>query len=288
MVANSQKSLSDFSFFVPFLIAFWYSSRMQLLYALLLGIVQGVTEFLPVSSTAHLVLAERLLGASPQIFGLSFDASLHLGTLGAILIYFRADLSKILKNTQGFKLLLLLVVGTVPAVVVGVFLQNLIESLFRTPLVIATMLIFFSFVFWVVEKNSHKNNTLDKLSYKQGFLVGCLQVLALIPGVSRSGIVISGGLLLGLVEADAARFAFLLSIPIVALAGGKSFLSVVAKGFIGGFNSSELMIFGVGMVTSALVGFATIDFFLRFLKKGSLTPFIIYRIALGILILFFV
>ena len=261
---------------------------MQLLYALLLGMVQGVTEFLPVSSTAHLVLAERLLGVSPQIFGLSFDASLHLGTLAAVLIYFRRDLSTLLKNTQEYKLLLLLVVGTVPAVVVGVFLQNLIESLFRTPLVIATMLIFFSFVFWVVEKISHKNNTLDKLSYKQGFLIGCLQALALIPGVSRSGIVMSGGLVSGLVEADAARFAFLLSIPIVALAGGKSFLSVVTKGFFTGVNSSELMIFAVGMLTSALVGFVTIDFFLRFLKKGNLTPFIIYRITLGILILFFV
>lgn len=270
---------------------------MELFKAFLLGTIQGITEFLPVSSTGHLILAEKLLGVSQATYGLTFDAALHLGTLVAILWYFRQDwlelVSSIVQTNEpeqivrkNRRLIRLLLIGTVPAVIFGLLLEGTVDTLFRSPQIVAWSLILFSGVLYYVEKVGKRNKDISKLNLLDGLVIGCAQAVALIPGVSRSGITIAAGIWRNLTRAEAARFAFLLSAPIVLGAGGKKMIDTVGLFTDGTITSSHLLFFVVGMVSATISGYLTIKYFLNFLSHHTLYPFIVYRLVLGILVIF--
>jgi undecaprenyl-diphosphatase len=269
---------------------------MELIKAILLGAIQGITEFLPVSSTGHLVLAERLLNISQDKYGLTFDAALHLGTLVALLWYFKSEWLMLLRG--GIKLiterkvtshtqwlLVFLIIGTIPGMIFGLLLEHKVETVFRSPVLIAVTLIIFSGVLYYIEKIASRKRELDDLTVKDSIAVGLAQAVALVPGVSRSGITMGTGMWRGLSREAAARFAFLLSAPIIAGAGGVQLIKIAAAAAHGALSSSDLAFFAVGMISAAIFGYLTIKYFLRFLAKHSLMPFIYYRVILGILVI---
>lgn len=253
---------------------------MNLILAVLAGAIQGLTEFLPISSTGHLIIFQKIFSLPDAQFGLAFDASLHLGTLLAVVIYFFKDYLKLLniKNNLWAKL----AVGTVPAVVFGVLFESKIDSTLRELWIIGFALIAFSLVMILAEKLSAKNQPNQKISIFKSLLIGLGQSLALIPGISRSGSTISTGLFLGLNREDSARFAFMLSGPIIAGAGSKKFLEVITTN---SFGSDGLVYFAAGIVSSFIFGYLTIKYFLKYLATKNLYPFIIYRIALGLILI---
>src|SRR6266542_4284727 len=225
-------------------------------HAAVLGVIQGLSEFLPISSSGHLVLVPRLLGWPDQ--GLGFDAVMHLGTLAALLVYFRHDLQSMIAGTDR-RLGFLLAAATVPGALAGLLFEKTIESRLRSPLIVAGSLV----------------------GWGAGLVVGVSQALALIPGTSRSGITITTGLFAGMDRATAARFGFLLSIPITAGAGGLKTLHFLRRGW----DPSVLGPLALGMLASFIAGLAAVWFLVNFLQRGTLVPFVIYRCALGILIL---
>lgn len=254
---------------------------MNYVLAILAGAIQGLTEFLPVSSTGHLIIFQKLFNLSQEQFGLAFDASLHLGTLLAVLIFFFKDYLKILdfKNNLWFKLAL----GTMPAVAFGIPFENVIGQELRSLRLVGLALILFSFVMILAEKLG-ANNSSKKVSVHKSFLIGLAQALALIPGISRSGSTISMGLFLGLTRQEAARFAFMLSGPIIAGAGLKKFAGVLSNQSLG---SGDLNLFLIGIVSSFVFGYLTIKYFLKYLASNNLYPFVAYRIAVGLILLSF-
>jgi len=265
---------------------------IEILKAVVLGAVQGITEFLPVSSTGHLVILENYLGISQKTFGLSFDASLHLGTFLAVFIFFFRDFSKIIpawfstlkkRKIESFeeKLSWMIVLGTVPAAILGFLFDNMIETSFRSTVLVAWVLVLGSLILIAAEILGKKKIKLERFGYLGSFIVGLGQAVAIIPGVSRSGITISFGMLGNLKREEAARFAFLLSAPIILGAGGKKFLEVAVSFSQGKIPFSEVQFFLIGIVTAAIFGFLTIKYFLRFLAKGNLYPFVAYRILVG-------
>jgi len=253
---------------------------MTYLLAILAGAIQGLTEFLPISSTGHLIIFEKIFGISQEQFGLAFDASLHLGTLVAVLIFFFRDYLKVLNFKNG--LLLKLIIGTVPAAIAGYFLEDKLNTVFRQIWIVAAGFIFFSAVLYLAEKYGKKSAKYEKVSNLNSLVIGIFQTFALLPGVSRSGSTISAGLFLGLKRDEAARFAFMLSGPIIAGAGLKTFVQVA---FGGNLDSSDFNFFIVGIISSAVFGFLTIKYFLRYLSTKSLYPFIFYRVAVGLILL---
>lgn len=264
---------------------------MELLQALVLGVIQGLTEFLPVSSTGHLLLAEWLMGLDPERFGLPFDAAIHLGTLGGILAVFWRDFLGIaramLSAARGrrdtadpeVRLGLALIIGTLPAVIAGLLLEHAIETTLRSPLLVAAMLMLFGIVLLWVERAGGQGKDVAELRWQDALLIGCAQAVALIPGVSRSGITIAAGMALGLRRASSARFAFLLSTPIVAGAGGKQLLDVVWHSGV-----SNLDLLAVGMVSAGIVGYLVIRFLLGYLVSHSLDVFAYYRFGLAAIV----
>src|SRR3972149_11260248 len=255
---------------------------MNYLLAILAGAVQGLTEFLPISSTGHLIVFEKIFGISQTKFGLAFDASLHLGTLLAIVLFFYKDYLKILSLKNAF--LVKLAVGTLPAVFFGLLFETQIETTFRQTWIVALSLILFSFVFILAEKFGKQIKSKDKTTIVDSALIGLFQSLALIPGISRSGSTISAGLFLGLKRDEAAKFAFLLSGPIIAGAGAKKFLEVISSATLG---NTDINYFLIGIVSSAIFGYLTIKYFLRYLSTRTLYPFVIYRVALGLILIAF-
>jgi len=249
---------------------------MSYILAILAGAVQGLTEFLPISSTGHLIIFEHIFNISQKEFGLAFDASLHLGTLAAVIIFFYKDYLSVFDFKN--KLFLKLVIGTIPAIILGLAFEGLIENHLRSLTLIGYSMVLFSFVMIAAEFFAKKNKLEGTISKKDSFIIGFAQGLALIPGISRSGATISAGLFLKQTRASAARFAFLLSGPIIAGAGSKKFLDVFLKESV---SANDLKFFVVGIISSAIFGYFTIKYFLKYLQKNTLTPFIIYRIALG-------
>lgn len=244
--------------------------------AVLLGAVQGATEFLPVSSSAHLALAP-LFCRFPDP-GLTFDVALHLGTLAAVLVYYRDVWLRLASGTIAdwkgpqARTLGLLALSTVPAGLMGVLLEKRAETVFRDPHRVGALLIAFSAVMWWAQKKG--TGTLKwREAPKAVLLVGCAQVLALMPGVSRSGSTISAALLLGLSPEESAELSFLMATPIVAGAALLKLRHLHAADVTGPFV--------VGLLTSAAVGFAAVGFFLRLLPKGGLKPYALYRVAVG-------
>lgn len=253
---------------------------MELILAILAGAVQGLTEFLPISSTAHLIIFQKIFNLPESQFGLTFDASLHLGTLIAVFIFFYRDYLKVfnLKNRLYLKLLL----GTVPAVIFGLLFENVIENKIRSSLVMGISLIVFSLVIFFAERTGQKNKNDDKISVLDALIIGIAQSIALIPGVSRSGSTISAGLFLGQTRESAARFAFLLSGPIIAGAGLKKFSEALAHP-----ESFNVGIFLTAIASSFIFGYLTIKFFLKYLGTKNLYPFIYYRLILGAVLILF-
>ena len=267
----------------------------ELLEAALLGIVQGLTEFLPVSSTGHLVLTQHLLGVSEEQFGLRFDAAIHLGTLAAVLFYFRSTVLKLIvewsrslvaldvNHSAESRLAWLLVLGTIPAGIAGIVLESAVEDTFRSPALVAAMLILFCVPMVLSEWYGKRSREMASARPLDALLIGLAQAVALIPGVSRSGITISAGMLMGFRREEAAAFAFLLSAPIIAAAGGKQVFDI-ARGEAGG-ASAGFAVYAVGLVTAALVGYAAVAFLLRFLRANSLFAFVYYRLVVGAAVL---
>jgi undecaprenyl-diphosphatase len=261
--------------------------------AALLGIVQGLTEFLPVSSTAHLILARAFFGFDGDKFGLSFDVACHIGTLIAVIVYFRAEIMRMIdalprlfnqsaiRHPQSAmdddaRMIWLLVVGTIPAVAAGLLFKKPIEEYMRTVPVAAVALALGALCFFAAEGIGAQERPERSLTLMEAFLIGCAQAVALIPGVSRSGATIVAALLIGLRRADAARFIFLLSIPAI-LGAAVSEAPKLLKSGLGG----EAALFAVGIVTSAIVGYIAVKYFIQYLAKHSLAAFAWYRFALA-------
>lgn len=262
---------------------------MTLIQILVLALVQGLTEFLPVSSSAHLILGGRVFGWPDQ--GLVFDVASHLGTLIAALVYFRTDIHKMLKpwvdrsNTdiQAKQLGITLVVASIPAIAAGGLLAGLIESNLRDVRVIAYSTIGFGLLLWWADAKFPRDLDMSRMTLKTGVMIGIAQMLALVPGTSRSGITITMGRMLGFNADTAARFSFLLSIPIIAAAGAYGILRV----FIHDAQINWVQ-FTLAVGLSALAGWLCIAAFLALLKRVGLVPFVIYRLFLGVFLLWLV
>lgn len=252
---------------------------MDYILAVIAGAIQGLTEFLPVSSTGHLIVFEHLFGQQHKNFGLTFDASLHLGTLFAVLVYFRKDYLELLNFKN--KLFLKLLVGTIPAAILGILLESYIETSFRSLLFVGIALIAFSPIMVFAEMYGKKNQKTNA-SPVEALLIGIGQSIALIPGISRSGATISTGLFLGLKRDQAAKFAFMLSGPIIAGAGAKKFIGVLTSN---NAASQDLMFFICGIVSAAIFGYFTIKYFIKFLQFNNMYPFVVYRVVLGIILI---
>ncbi|HXW06214.1 MAG TPA: undecaprenyl-diphosphatase UppP [Vicinamibacterales bacterium] len=260
---------------------------MTLPAAVLLGILQGLTEFLPVSSSAHLILARAFFGwETPPEFGLAFDVALHVGTLGAILAFFRrevAGMAASLPSALGAspdppaRLAQAIAVGTIPVVLVGLLFTDFIEQVLRTPEVAAGALAIGAAAMLAAERLGPRSRVEGALTWLDAFLIGCAQASALIPGVSRSGATIAVGMFLGYRRDAAARFTFLLAIPAMLAAAAKEAMELRDMGLPG----DSLQIVGIGLVVSAAVGYVTVKYFLRFLAGHRLDVFAYYRLLLA-------
>jgi undecaprenyl-diphosphatase len=284
----------------------------DVLEAAILGIVQGITEFLPVSSTGHLIITEEVLGISQDQFGLRFDAAIHLGTLVAVIVYFRSTWltlgvawfqSLALRDwrvTANSRLAWLLLLGTIPAGLIGFVIESTAEDTFRSPALVGVMLIVFCLPLILAERLSqprlaptgpatsiesepHPAREIRSARPFDALLLGLAQSVALIPGVSRSGITIAAGMLRGFRRDEAAAFTFLLSAPIIAAAGGKQLFDI-ARGE-GDGTGADLAVYAAGLFTAGAVGYAAIAFLLRYLRTNSLYIFVAYRIVLGVTVL---
>jgi undecaprenyl-diphosphatase len=245
--------------------------------AIILGIVQGITEFLPVSSTAHLILFPWFFSWYGSVDTLTFDVALHAGTLCALLLCFWKDWMDLLLRKQ--KLLSLIILASVPGGVAGYLLNDIVENSLRQPLLISLMLIGVGIIMLIAEK-SLKDKDLKMIGLKDALLIGLAQALAIIPGVSRSGITISAGLFRGFKREEAARFSFLLSTPLIA---GATLLHF-KKAFLGQQNH-HLMLFAVGLTTSFVTGYFAIKFLLGFLRRHPMNVFVYYRFVLAAVII---
>lgn len=244
--------------------------------AILWGAVQGLTEFLPISSSGHLVLVPALLGR--EVPDLTAVAMLHLGTLFAVLVYYRSDLALMARfDRPGRRMITIIAIGTIPAVVLGLAFESKLDELTERPTAVAVMLIVTGIVLLSTMLLRRGDRTTEDLSPKEAGIIGLAQSLALIPGVSRSGMTISAGLARGLDRIEAARFAFLLGIPAIAGAGLLSIARAISDG--SGITMSTI----VGMIVAAVIGYWAIAFLIRVLAKVGLAPFGIYCVIAGIL-----
>lgn len=261
---------------------------MSLLTAALLGLVQGLTEFLPVSSSAHLLLARAWLGWEGESLGLAFDVACHLGTLLAVVVYFWPDLFGMLKATPRLlgssreaRLARLIVVGTIPVAIVGALFADFIETKTRAPWVTMFTLSLGAVGLLLAERWGRREREVGDIGPAAALTFGVAQASALVPGVSRSGITITAGMLLGFKREAAARFSFLLGVPAILAAGAKEGLELVEQG---GLTPGDTAIFVTGFVSSAVVGYLTVKYFLRFLTRHRLDGFAYYRFVLAALV----
>lgn len=256
------------------------------------GLLQGLTEFLPVSSSGHLVLLHSVFGNSEG--DLAFDAILHLATVLAVIVYFHKDiltmlnallrkLSRLPVNEKEINLAYALMIGTLPAIFFGLLLEEYMSTLFRNPLLVAAVLVIGSVLFGFAEWHYLNNKRDEKITLAKGFKIGLFQCLALIPGMSRSGASIVGGMLLGLTRSEAARFSFLLAIPILGGAGLKKLLELMTTN-----GSIEWGNVAVGAIVAFTSGLLAIHIMLSFVRRHTLWPFIWYRVVLAIFVVFFV
>lgn len=261
---------------------------MTALEAVLMGLVQGLTEFLPVSSSAHLRIAPELLGSEDP--GAAFTAVVQLGTLCAVLLYFRADLSNMARATwrglgdasrrddPGFRLGVVVLIGTLPIIFAGIAFRGAIETTFRDLQLIGWTLIIFGLVMEAADRLGRSDRDASRIGVGHGLLIGCAQALALIPGVSRSGATITAARMLGFERASAARFSFLLSVPAVVLS------AAFGARHIGG-GGLEVVPVVIATLSAFVSGYVSIAFLLRFLQTHHLTVFTAWRVAVGVIVL---
>lgn len=260
----------------------------NIIYSLILGLVQGLTEFLPISSSGHLLVLHDFLNFDVAD-DLAFDVALHLGTLGALLIFFRRDVVKYIQawftsfaakeKSVDQRVSWYLLIGTIPAVVVGLFLEDIIDQALRSVALVGLLLILGGILFFMVEKWCKKQSDFSALNWRKGLVIGVFQALALVPGVSRSGSTIVAGMIFGLTREQAARFSFLLGMPVIFGAGMKKMHDLVT-----GAGQVEWLLFVIGFLAALIAGYFTIKYFLRFLQRHSLAVFGWYRIVLGVLL----
>jgi len=255
---------------------------MDIIQAIALALLQGLTEFLPVSSSAHLILLPVLVGWEDQ--GLAFDVAVHVGTLTAVVAFYRKDLALIIMAwgrsvcgkgvTDDARLAWYVILGTIPVGLLGITLPDVVETVFRSPLVIAAATIVFAFLLWFAEKRAKEQRT--TITLLDAVIIGLFQAVALIPGTSRSGITITAGLMTGLRREHAARFSFLLSIPVIALAGMVKGLELYQSAI-----PVQWDMISIGVVLSAVTAYISIGWFLKLLDKIGMMPFVYYRLILG-------
>ncbi len=251
----------------------------------MLALIQGLTEFLPISSSAHLILPSAILGWADQ--GLAFDVAVHVGTLAAVIIYFRQEVKTLLtaffasifKGDRGkeAKLAWLIILATIPACVFGLLMKDIVEVYLRSAWVIATTTIVFGLLLWYVDKTANLQADEYQAGWKKALFIGLAQAVAIIPGTSRSGATITAALYLGFTREAAARFSFLMSIPIITLAGSYLGLKLVTSG-----EPIHVGFLATGIVTSFISAYICIFFFLKLISRMGMTPFVIYRLILGV------
>jgi undecaprenyl-diphosphatase len=256
---------------------------VSFLQAVVLGVVQGVTEFLPVSSSGHLILVPHVFGWPDQ--GQAFDAVTHIGTLAALVAYFRTELLDLVSGKLSRRLSLVLLVATIPAGLTGLLFGKAIEASLRSPLLIAGTTAFWGVMMWLADTRTRAaavtdHDPLEHVSWGRGLAVGVAQAVALIPGTSRSGITITTGIFTGLDRATAARFSFLLGIPITAAAGGYKLAQLMRTGV----PSDDLGPLIAAVIAAFLSGWLAVWFLVGYVRRRSLTPFVIYRLALSAVI----
>ncbi|TGN41065.1 undecaprenyl-diphosphate phosphatase [Marinobacter confluentis] len=260
---------------------------MELWQIIVLAVIQGVTEFLPISSSAHLILPSEVLGWSDQ--GLAFDVAVHVGTLTAVVWYFRQTVVQLTtawvvdtshrRIGKDSGLAWAVIAGTIPAGLAGILLNDVIETTLRSGLVIAASTLGFGLVLWWSDAVARRSRSLDGLAIKDAVVIGLAQALALIPGTSRSGITITAALFLGFSREAAARFSFLLSIPLILAAGLLKTLELVEQG-----GATDWAAIALGTGLSFISALVCIHLFLTFLERLGLMPFVIYRLVLGTLL----
>lgn len=261
---------------------------MDIFHAIILAVVQGITEFLPVSSSAHLILVPELLGWPDQ--GLAFDVAVHIGTLLAVLLFLKKELQQIIPawlsgwlkfqwNTQGM-LGWMVVLATIPVGLVGLLAGDFVESHLRAAWVIGISTLFFGLLLgWADKKGDSNHQTIEQLTWQQVLLVGGAQALALIPGTSRSGITMTAMLALGYSRVASAKFSFLLAVPAIALPG-----LLKGKELVSSASTVDWIPLIIGIFVSALMAFLCMEWFMRFIQKVGMRPFVIYRIILAAVI----
>jgi undecaprenyl-diphosphatase len=261
---------------------------LELLESVLLGVVQGLTEFLPVSSSGHLLLSQYFLGMDQERFGLSFDAAIHTGTLLAVVLFFRGDLLAMARAFLGslphpdfadaqVRTACLILLATVPGALIGFYFEDFFATEVRSPWVVIINLVLVGVLFLVAEAVDRKTQSAIKLGPSGALGMGLAQAAALVPGVSRSGATITCGLFFGLRREEAARFSFLMSVPVTAAAAGLSLAEAAGEGM----DSHEAAMFLGGSVSSGVVGYLAIRFLLSYLANHSLRVFAYYRFALA-------
>ncbi|MGJ8682126.1 undecaprenyl-diphosphate phosphatase [Paraglaciecola sp.] len=264
---------------------------MTLFEIIILAIIQGLTEFLPISSSAHLILPSEVLGWNNQ--GMAFDVAVHLGSLLAVMIYFRQDIWRLLtawlhsgfgtKQTQDSKLAWWVILATIPAIIFGFIFKDFLEEYGRSALVIATTTIVFGLLLWYADKRASLAKNITHITWKNALFIGVAQAIAIIPGTSRSGITMTAGLFLGLNRDSAARFSFLLSIPVILGAGTLATLDLLKTPDAVDWNA---LLFGAAF--SFVSAYTCIYLFLTWISKIGMLPFVIYRLLLGGLLMLFV
>jgi len=260
---------------------------MDLLQVILLAIIQGITEFLPISSSGHLILVPHFLGWLDQ--GLAFDAAIHVGTLAAIVLYFRRQLGQMTtawvgsvlrkERTPDSRLAWAVLWGTIPVGLVGLFFSDYIEANFRNPLLVAGTLSFFGVVLWVADRLGSRDRDEYSIGWRDVALIGTAQAMALVPGTSRSGITMTAGLSLGLTREAAARFSFLLAVPGTTLAAFYEIWKMMRATVPIDWTAVI-----IGVVVAAVSGLLCIHFLLRFIQRIGMAPFAIYRLLLAAVI----
>lgn len=262
----------------------------ELIAAMILGIVQGLTEFLPVSSSGHLLLGQYFLGVDQDRFGLSFDAAIHTGTVLAVVTFFWRDLLRMARaflrslspggrdlSDPDQRMAYLILVATIPAGIIGFLFEDFFASAVRSPWLVANNLVLVGVLFIVGEAVGRKSRPADKLGFREALGIGLAQTAALFPGVSRSGATITLGLFFGLRRDEAARFSFLMSVPITSAAALLSLADIAGRGM----DAHEALLFLIGSVTSGVVGYLAIRFLLNYLAGHSLRVFAYYRFGLA-------
>jgi undecaprenyl-diphosphatase len=270
---------------------------VDLIRAAVLGLVQGLTEFLPVSSSGHLILMRDVFGwqmLGNEHLNKMFDVVLHTGTFLALVMYFHRDIVRLarafaaslrygIRGDAERRLAWAIALGTIPAAIFGLAAQHLIETKLGTPMLVAAELMIFALILWWAEVAGRKQRALGDAGVRDGVWVGLAQALALAPGVSRSGITMTAGLARGMKKETAARFSFLLSIPVVGGTAAYSILSLIKHP--GALPPGSMGMFVVGLLAAAFSGYFVIGYLLRYLQTRSLAPFVVYRLALGAVLL---